>query len=173
MTLQPERRYRSTRPVLTAHPTESTRRLARVADMLPERRVSFRPPRDQISRREVGHWLTDGCVTIVRPDGRVSTVRWHLETRPWTRDRMSADVRAVTEDEFDVTCDRLDTCAVTIGNWAGGDRDGNPFVTEVTMATARRASFAILGGTLSTGEAERPRYRRRWRTEYDLLVHRA
>lgn len=33
-----------------------------------------------------------------------------------------------------------------LGNWVGGDRDGNPFVTPaMTLAAARRASHAILG----------------------------
>src|SRR5699024_6184809 len=33
-----------------------------------------------------------------------------------------------------------------VGNWVGGDRDGNPYVTpDTTIAAARRASHIILG----------------------------
>ncbi|HEX2207472.1 MAG TPA: phosphoenolpyruvate carboxylase, partial [Longimicrobium sp.] len=62
------------------------------------------------------------------------------------------------EDEFGVQADeslRLVT-PLRIGNWIGGDRDGNPNVTpEVTVAAARRASHAILG---------------RYRREVEVLV---
>jgi phosphoenolpyruvate carboxylase len=146
------------RPVLTAHPTESTRRTllglqARVADGLLEREGA--PParrraiEEQLDAEVELLWLTDE-VRDDRPTvmDEVSTVIWYLETRLLDSSAHAHDafVRAF-EDEFDVTCDRLRRAVpLTLGNWVGGDRDGNPFVTaDVTIATARRASFAILG----------------------------
>ena len=89
----------------------------------------------------------------------VSTVLWYLETRllDASEQAHSALVRAFT-DEFGQhdAHETLLTLAVPlrIGNWVGGDRDGNPFVTpDITLAAARRASYAILGRyreTLST-----------------------
>ena len=146
------------RPVLTAHPTESTRRTllglqARVADMLLEREGASPSDRraieDQLDAEVELLWLTDE-VRDDRPTvmDEVSTVIWYLETRLLDASERAREafVRSF-EDEIDVTCDRLrHAVPLTIGNWVGGDRDGNPFVTpEVTMATARRASFAILG----------------------------
>jgi len=146
------------RPVLTAHPTESTRRTllglqARVADMLLEREdappADRRAIEDRLDAEVELLWLTDE-VRDDRPTvmDEVSTVIWYLETRLLDASEHARDrfVRAF-EEEFDVTCDPLrHAVPLTIGNWVGGDRDGNPYVTpEVTMATARRASFAILG----------------------------
>ena len=146
------------RPVLTAHPTESTRRTllglqARVADMLLEREgappADRRAIEDQLDAEVELLWLTDE-VRHDRPTvmDEVSTVIWYLETRLLDASEHAREtfVRAF-EEEFDVTCDRLrHAMPLTIGNWVGGDRDGNPFVTpEVTLATARRASFSILG----------------------------
>jgi phosphoenolpyruvate carboxylase len=146
------------RPVLTAHPTESTRRTllglqARVADMLLEREGA--PPtdrrviEDQIDAEVELLWLTDE-LRHDRPTvmDEVSTVIWYLETRLLDASERAREmfVRAF-EEEFDATSDRLrSSVPLTLGNWVGGDRDGNPFVTpEVTIATARRASYAILG----------------------------
>jgi phosphoenolpyruvate carboxylase len=146
------------RPVLTAHPTESTRRTllglqARVADMLLEREGA--PPADRRVIEDQLHaevellWLTDE-LRHDRPTvmDEVSTVIWYLETRLLDASERAREalVRAF-EEEFDTTSLSLrSSVPLTIGNWVGGDRDGNPFVTpEVTIATARRASYAILG----------------------------
>src|SRR3954469_10004211 len=146
------------RPVLTAHPTESTRRTllglqARVADMLLEREgapaADRRAIEDQLDAEVELLWLTDE-VRQDRPTvmDEVSTVIWYLETRllDASEHARQALVRAF-EEEFDAKSAPLrSSVPLTIGNWVGGDRDGNPFVTpEVTIATARRASYAILG----------------------------
>jgi phosphoenolpyruvate carboxylase len=146
------------RPVLTAHPTESTRRTllglqARVADLLLAREGA--PPAE---RRALEDSL-DGEIELLwvtaevrqdRPTVRdeVSTVLWYLETRlldAGTRAR-DALLRAFEEEIGAASEQLLQVVPLTLGNWVGGDRDGNPFVTpEVTIATARRASYAILG----------------------------
>ena len=146
------------RPVLTAHPTESTRRTllglqARVADLLLERDSAPAAERRVIEETLDGEvellWVT-AEVRQDRPTVKdeVSTVLWYLETR-----LLDAGVRArdallrAFEEEFETSSDELQQLVpLKIGNWVGGDRDGNPFVTaDVTIATARRASYAILG----------------------------
>lgn len=146
------------RPVLTAHPTESTRRTllglqARVADALLARGQVTASERHAIEESLDGEvellWLT-AEVRRDRPSVRdeVSTVLWYLETRLLDASAAARDalVRAY-EEEFRRSSDALrQVVPLTLGNWVGGDRDGNPFVTpDVTVATARRASYAILG----------------------------
>ena len=146
------------RPVLTAHPTESTRRTllglqARVADMLLEREgvppADRRVIEDQLDAEVELLWLTNE-VRDDRPTvmDEVSTVIWYLETRLLeASEHARATLVRAFEEEFSATSESLrSSVPLTIGNWVGGDRDGNPFVTpEVTIATARRASYAILG----------------------------
>ena len=147
------------RPVLTAHPTESTRRTllalqARVADLLLARDETAEGDRQAIDRALDGEiellWLT-AEVRQDRPTVRdeVSTVIWYLETR-----LLEAGVRAgealvrAFEDEYAVSGSAESPRAVPVrfGTWVGGDRDGNPFVTpSESIAAARRASYAILG----------------------------
>ncbi len=146
------------RPVLTAHPTESTRRTllglqTRVADMLLEREGA--PPADRraIEERLDAEvellWLTDE-VRHDRPTvmDEVSTVIWYLETRLLDASESAREtlVRAFEEEFHATSLPLTESVPLTLGNWVGGDRDGNPFVTpNVTIATARRASHAILG----------------------------
>ena len=148
------------RPVLTAHPTESTRRTllalqARVADLLLAREDA--PPAerrviDDGLEGEVELLWTTSEVRQDRPSVRdeVSTVLWYLETRLLDASASARDalLRAFDEEfgETAATDETRQIVPLTIGNWVGGDRDGNPFVTpDVTIATARRASYAILG----------------------------
>ncbi|MDH5493678.1 MAG: phosphoenolpyruvate carboxylase, partial [Myxococcales bacterium] len=143
------------RPVLTAHPTESTRRTvlslqARVArDLL---------VRDSASGAEVAAldeaieaevellWLTSE-VRRDRPSvlDEVSTVLWYLEDRLFDAGkRVSAGLAAAYEATFERPLDPLPVFKP--GSWVAGDRDGNPFVTpQVTLAATRRASFTVLG----------------------------
>ena len=146
------------RPVLTAHPTESTRRTllalqARVADLLLRRErvpVAERRALDDALAGEVELlWLT-AEVRRDRPSvlDEVSTVLWYLETRLLDAGARTHDalVRAF-EEEFGEGHEAVrQAVPLRVGTWVGGDRDGNPFVTpEVTLAAARRASHVILG----------------------------
>src|SRR5436190_9739494 len=145
------------RPVLTAHPTESTRRTllqlqARVADILLAGDDATPAERRDLESRldaEVELLWVTAEVRQDRPTVKdeVSTVLWYLETRLLDA---AASARAALlgafEEEFGATDTTLTITPLRLGNWVGGDRDGNPNVTtDITLATARRASFAILG----------------------------
>ena len=146
------------RPVLTAHPTESTRRTllslqARVADLLLARELAAAQERGPIEDALEGEvellWLT-AEVRQDRPSvmDEVSTSLWYLETRLLEASARAQDVLVrAFEAEFGAAPDAVQLATpVRIGNWVGGDRDGNPFVTpEVTVVAARRASHVILG----------------------------
>ena len=146
------------RPVLTAHPTESTRRTllalqSRVAALLLAREAASLEERSEIEEKLDGEvellWIT-AEVRHDRPsvNDEVSTVLWYLETRFLDAGARARDalVRAF-EEEFATTSKAVQQLVpLRVGNWVGGDRDGNPGVTpEVTIATARRSSYAILG----------------------------
>ena len=151
------------RPVLTAHPTESTRRTllglqARVASGLLERQSA--PPDavrmvEQTLEGEVELlWLTSE-VRQDRPTvlDEVSTALWYLETRLLEAGAyMHSTLALAFEEEFARSADsfRL-SVPLRFGTWVGGDRDGNPYVTpDITVATARRASYVILGRYISS-----------------------
>jgi phosphoenolpyruvate carboxylase len=146
------------RPVLTAHPTESTRSTllglqARVADRLLAREVA---PPDEVRLIEQSLegeiellWLTRE-VREDRPTvlDEVSSALWYLETRLLQADAyMHSTLALAFEEEFARSADAFRLAVpLRFGTWVGGDRDGNPYVTpEITVATARHASHVILG----------------------------
>ena len=151
------------RPVLTAHPTEATRRTvlalqARVSDALLARTHATTSQRqileDQIESEIELLWLTSE-VRRDRPSvlDEVSTVVWYLQDR-----LLPAALRLdqhVSRDFERVFNEPLATSIVSpVGSWVGGDRDGNPFVTpEITIIAARRTARAAL--TWYAGAVER------------------
>jgi phosphoenolpyruvate carboxylase len=154
------------RPVLTAHPTESTRRTllalqARVAELLLAREglpeAERRGVEDALEAEVELLWVS-AEVRVDRPTvmDEVSTGLWYLETRLLDAGAGALDalVRAF-EEEFGACDDAvLRATPLRIGSWVGGDRDGNPFVTpETTVAAARRASHVILGRYRAAVEA--------------------
>ncbi len=143
------------RPVLTAHPTEATRRTvlnlqARLADGLLLRDTATAAERVRIEERLEADiellWLTDE-VRQNRPSvmDEVSTVVWYLEDRlldatNHVHETCATAFREVYGEELGVDV------PLTLGSWVAGDRDGNPFVTpELTLAAVRRHSHALLG----------------------------
>ncbi len=143
------------RPVLTAHPTEATRRTilnlqARLADALLTRDECSSGERAKLEERLEGDiellWLTDE-VRKNRPSvmDEVSTVIWYLEDRlldasNHVHESCANAFRETFGEELDVDV------PLTLGSWVAGDRDGNPFVTpELTIAAARRHAHALLG----------------------------
>lgn len=140
------------RPVLTAHPTESTRRTllalqARVATNLLNREHASDSERLRIEDALAADvellWLTSE-VRRDRPSvlDEVSNVVWYLETR-----LLEASARAqesVHQAFLAVYGEPLDVpVRIEPGSWVGGDRDGNPFVTpQITVSAARRAARA-------------------------------
>jgi phosphoenolpyruvate carboxylase len=146
------------RPVLTAHPTESTRSTllglqARVADDLLARETA---PADEVRLIEQALegevellWLTSE-VRQDRPSvlDEVSSALWYLETRLLDAGaHMQSTLALAFEEEFSRSADSFRLAVpLRLGTWVGGDRDGNPYVTPaITVATARRASHVILG----------------------------
>jgi phosphoenolpyruvate carboxylase len=146
------------RPVLTAHPTESTRSTllglqARVAADLLSRESA---PADKVHLIEQALegevellWLTSE-VRQDRPSvlDEVSSALWYLETRLLDAgEHMQSALAIAFEEEFSRSGDSFRLAVpLRFGTWVGGDRDGNPYVTpEITVATARRASYVILG----------------------------
>ncbi|MEQ9499206.1 MAG: phosphoenolpyruvate carboxylase [Deltaproteobacteria bacterium] len=140
------------RPVLTAHPTESTRRTvlalqARVADALLARDQAPHSERlrlDEALEADIELlWLTSE-VRRDRPSvlDEISTAIWYLETRlleagARTQESIAQAFHEVFGEPLGVPV------RIEPGSWVGGDRDGNPFVTpQITVSAARRAARA-------------------------------
>ncbi len=143
------------RPVLTAHPTEATRRTVlnlqgRLADALLDRDTATKVERERLEERMESDiellWLTDEVrKNRISVMDEVSTVIWYLEDRlldatNHVHESVATAFRETFGEELGVEV------PLTLGSWVAGDRDGNPFVTpELTIAAARRHSHALLG----------------------------
>ncbi|MGF1509160.1 MAG: phosphoenolpyruvate carboxylase [Myxococcota bacterium] len=142
------------RPVLTAHPTEATRRTinlaqTRLAEGLLSREHATAAERARIEAHMEAEiellWLSSQIRTE-RPTvmDEVANVVWYLQDRLLdAAARLDEALAAAFESVFGTKY--TDPVPFTFGNWVGGDRDGNPFVTpEVTEQAAERASAAAL-----------------------------
>jgi len=151
------------RPVLTAHPTEATRRTvldlqARVADALLAREhvaSSERRDLEEALEAEVEMlWLT-AEVRHDRPSvlDEVSNALWYLEDRLLPASALLIDV---FEREFEVVFGEALDAPLLLhpGSWVGGDRDGNPYVTpEITRSACRRSAYVVIGHYLDAVRA--------------------
>ncbi|QQR89603.1 MAG: phosphoenolpyruvate carboxylase [Myxococcales bacterium] len=143
------------RPVLTAHPTEATRRTvlslqARIADRLLERDHASETRIKEIEKEVEAEvemlWLT----SEVRHDrplvmDEVGTNLWYLEDGFF---EVGADLAQRTSEAFELVFgDALVPSAVVrVGSWVGGDRDGNPYVTpEITIEAVQNTAWSMLG----------------------------
>ncbi len=133
------------RPVVTAHPTETSRRsvlgkLADIGALVAQRRdARLRDPeRDRIDRRTAELidllWVTDELrLAAPRPTDEAQTTLYYLEAAlfevlPELLDDLRAEVARLGVD-LPPAVD-----PVRFGSWVGGDRDGNPHVTAQVTA---------------------------------------
>jgi len=137
--------------ILTAHPTEATRRTAlqiqsRISEVLLEGHGDEGRRAANLEAEVELLWLT-AEVRQDRPSvmDEVSTTLWYME------DRFMDAGAQVTEGIRDAFEEAFATPLTTPprirpGSWVAGDRDGNPFVTpETTLAATRRATHRVLG----------------------------
>ena len=132
------------RPVVTAHPTEASRRsvLGKLADLglLVQRRHN--PGLNQVELQRIDRrtaelidllWVTDELrVVAPRPTDEAQGVLYYVESVLWdVLPDLYSDMRAELA-RLDVALPPDDQ-PLRFGTWVGGDRDGNPNVTpEVT-----------------------------------------
>lgn len=142
------------RPVLTAHPTEATRRTvlelqARLAQALLERDDASEAQLARLEEVIEGEvellWLTDE-VRRDRPSvaDEVANSVWYLEQRllqasDWLDFTVKNTFKQVFSEELG------QSVKIPVGSWVGGDRDGNPFVTpETTFYAIRRSTSTLM-----------------------------
>lgn len=159
-------------PVLTAHPTEVRRkstidREMEVADLLAERdRLSltaaeFAANEGALRRAVLTLWQTSLLRrTRLRVIDEVANgLSYYDYTFLSELPRFYADLEEELAAQGIALADRLPSF-LRVGSWIGGDRDGNPFVTEEVLRAALRAQSSralkyyldelhLLGGELS------------------------
>ena len=132
------------RPVFTAHPTEAARRtllmkLRRVAELLGERSD---PRRTDTERLRIDRRVAELIDQIWQTDelrANRPTPMDEARSAVFYLDQLASDVLPDLGDEISVQLSRLTEGTVRgpvirFGSWVGGDRDGNPNVTnELTM----------------------------------------
>ncbi|PPK94118.1 phosphoenolpyruvate carboxylase [Kineococcus xinjiangensis] len=145
------------RPVLTAHPTESSRRsvlelLLRIAGII----ESSEDPRQRPADAERGQrrltelvdllWQTDELrVERPQPTDEARSAHYYLTT-------LASDVLPDLLEDLEHEIARAglelrpDARPLRFGSWVGGDRDGNPNITpRVTLEVLRMQHAAALG----------------------------
>ncbi len=164
------------RPVFTAHPTEASRRTvlekrAEIAELLSQRINATTPQKTRIDRR-TGEiidllWVSDELRQVKpTPVDEARSIIFYVERLVesalpafWDDLDHCADSRGISLDES--------RPPIRFGNWVGGDRDGNPFVTpavtdEVLTLQRQRALRLLrtavqgLAGDLSVSGTIRP-----------------
>ncbi|HXV62657.1 MAG TPA: phosphoenolpyruvate carboxylase [Vicinamibacteria bacterium] len=152
----------SVNPVMTAHPTEATRRSLlekhrRIADLLSELdRADLEPLaearcQDALEREVESIWLTDELrrfkPTVL--DEVASTLYFFdtvlFDAVPDLLAELRRSARLMTNLELP-----QELAPLRFGSWVGGDRDGNPYVTaDITWETLWRQRRLILTKYLS------------------------
>ena len=147
-------------PVFTAHPTEVARRTVltkrrRIAkflellDRLPLSGSEALETENAIAAEITALWQTDE-VRVQKPQV-TDEIRMGLDHYPMSifesLPRLYAEIRESFKNVYD-----MELCAgqvpqvLSFGSWIGGDRDGNPFVTqETTREALERARNTVLG----------------------------
>ncbi len=148
--------------VLTAHPTEALRwslreTLGRIDDLLTRREHACGAEREDVEHEILGEitglWLSTTLRT--RKPTPVDEVRYAIHVLrdvlvravPQTTTRMLTALRDVYGESDATTSAEVAHAAhrsIQVGSWMGGDRDGNPFVTAVVTADARRRYRAAI-----------------------------
>src|SRR5215207_3698897 len=142
--------------VLTAHPTEATRRsvlehqldVARVLDRLDDPRIGRSRRRTLLSqlRESLTIWWQTDEVRRVRPMVE-DEVRRNLFFFEATLNDAVPEVLEELERCFDV---RVDGRELTFGSWAGSDMDGHPEVGAETLARTLALHREVAIGLLRT-----------------------
>ena len=142
------------RPILTAHPTEATRRTVlatqeRLGECLLSRMTATGAERARIEETIESEiellWLTAETrhdrISVV---DEINTVVWYLEDRLLDASvNVDGAIRRAFEDTFGEPLG--ESVHAMPGSWVGGDRDGNPYVTpETTRVAAERSAYAVI-----------------------------
>ena len=142
-------------PVLTAHPTEVQRKSIldcqlEIARLLGERDRTLLTPAEQVENEEALRrvililWQTRILRTmhLTVQDEIDNGLTYFRRTFLHTVPRLNADLENLVAQTLEEP-DFHSSGVLRIGNWIGGDRDGNPFVTHEVMLHAARSQARV------------------------------